>query len=73
MAISLEYLNAAMEKAEYEQMEDGRIFATIPRFDGLWAVGRTQEEADKELFSALKGWLHVHTKLVSSLRPRLAV
>jgi len=49
MATRLEYMNAAMGKAKYEQMEDGRFFATIPKFDGLWAVGRTWDDATKEL------------------------
>ena len=71
MAISLEYLNAAMAKAKYEQMEDGRFFATIPKFDGLWAVGRTRDEATKELYSALDGWLHVQTKFSKEPPPAI--
>jgi predicted RNase H-like HicB family nuclease len=63
VASHLEYMNAAMAKAKYEQMEDGRFFATIPKFDGLWAVGRTREEATKELYDALEGWLHVHIEI----------
>src|SRR5689334_24741868 len=54
-ATQLEYMNAAMAKARYELMEDGRFFATIPKFDGLWVAGRTKDEAAKELYDALEG------------------
>jgi len=71
MTIRLEYMNAAMAKAKYEQMEDGRFFATIPKFDGLWAVGRTQDEAAQELYGALEGWLQVHTKINKAPLPEI--
>lgn len=63
MASRLEYMNAAMTKAEYERMEDGRFFATIPGFDGLWAVGQTRDKAAQELSDVLDGWLDVHNKI----------
>jgi predicted RNase H-like HicB family nuclease len=71
VAISFGSMNAAMAKAEYEEMEDGRIFATIPGFDGLWAVGRTQDKAAKELYSVLGGWLHVHTEIGKQQPPEI--
>lgn len=63
MTSRIEYINAAMAKADYERMEDGQFFATIPGFDGLWAVGRTRNEAAKELNETLYGWLDVHNKI----------
>jgi len=63
MVSRIEYMNAAMAKAEYELMEDGQFFATIPGFDGLWAVGQTQDEAAEELNDTLDGWLDVHNKI----------
>ncbi len=54
------YIQAAMRRAHYEPIEeDGTIFATIPGFDGLWAVGTTRDEAATELASVLEGWLLV--------------
>jgi predicted RNase H-like HicB family nuclease len=70
-ASHLKYINAAMAKAQYEPMEDGRIFATIPKFDGLWAVGRTKDEAAEELYGALEGWLQVHIKISKAPPPEI--
>jgi predicted RNase H-like HicB family nuclease len=63
MATYLEYLRAAMKRAEYELMDDGQYFAAIPDFDGLWAVGKTPDEAARELYTALYGWIDVHVKI----------
>ncbi|MBV8451493.1 MAG: type II toxin-antitoxin system HicB family antitoxin [Deltaproteobacteria bacterium] len=71
MAIRLEYMKAAMATAKYEQMEDGRFFGTIPKFDGLWAVGSTKDEAAKELYGALEGWLQVHIKISKAPAPEI--
>ena len=56
----LEYLRAAMRKAEYEKLDDGTFFARIPGFEGLWANGATVEDARNELYEALDGWLYVN-------------
>ena len=69
MATYLEYLQAAMKRADYEQMADGRYFATIPKFDGLWAVGKTRDEAARELYAALDGWIDVHVKIGNERPP----
>ena len=60
MATYLEYLRAAMRKAQFEQMEDGKWFASIPELTGLWATGASVEEARKELAETLDGWIDVH-------------
>lgn len=52
-----EYVAKAVEKAEYEKMENGRHFATIPGFEGLWAEGKTVEAARRELIESLEDWL----------------
>ncbi len=52
-----EYLAKAVEKASYEKMENGRFFATLPGFKGLWAEGKTVESARRELISTLEDWL----------------
>jgi predicted RNase H-like HicB family nuclease len=52
-----------MKRAQYELMKDGQFFATIPEFDGLYAVGKTREEAEVELRDTLDGWLDVHIKI----------
>jgi len=62
MATYREYLQVAMRRAKFEQMDSGEWFASIPGFDGLWVTGSTGEEARKELLEALEGWITVHTR-----------
>ena len=71
MATYLEYLRAAVKNAEYEQMEDGRFFASIPDFDGLWAVGQTRDAAAAELYDALDNWLDVQIKIGQQKPPEI--
>jgi predicted RNase H-like HicB family nuclease len=63
MATYLEYLNAAMKKAQFERTENGDYFGSIAGFDGLWASGRTREEAERDLYSALDGWVDIHLRV----------
>jgi len=61
MATYLQYMSEAMRRAEYERLEDGGgWYARIPGFEGLWASGATIEDARKELYEALDGWLSVN-------------
>ncbi len=62
MATYREYLQVAMCRAKFEQMDSGEWFASIPGFDGLWVTGSMGEEARKELLEALEGWITVHTR-----------
>jgi predicted RNase H-like HicB family nuclease len=51
------FLEAAMELAEFEAMEDGTWFGRIPDFKGLWANAETQDACRVELRSALEDWI----------------
>lgn len=53
----LEYVQKAIEKATYKQLENGTWFAEIPGFPGVWANGKTVESCRKELWSVLEEWL----------------
>ncbi len=55
-----EYIEKAMQRAHYEQLEDGTYFATIPGFAGLWASADTEEGCRKELRDVLEGWILLH-------------
>jgi len=72
MATYLEYMAAAMRRAEYEPLEEAGTVAGwyghIPGFEGLWASGASVEEARAELWQALDGWLTVNF-FVSQLPP----
>ena len=53
----IEYMNKAMEKSEYKQLEDGTWFAEIPGFEGVWGKGKTVGEALKDLWEVLEEWI----------------
>jgi len=53
----LEYIQAALEKAEYKQLDNNTWFAEVPDFEGVWANGKTVEECRKELVEVLEDWL----------------
>ncbi len=53
----LEYIQKALEKAEYKKLEDGTWFSEISGFEGVWANGKTVEECRKELVEVLEEWL----------------
>jgi predicted RNase H-like HicB family nuclease len=69
VATYLEYMRAAMGHAQFEQMEDGDWYAFIPGLKGLWATGKTKDEAAKELFSALDGWLYINAQVAKEPLP----
>jgi len=52
-----EYIQRALEIAEYKKLDDGTWFAEIPGFEGVWANGKTVEECRKELMDVLDEWL----------------
>ena len=53
-----EYIAAALEKAEYEIIDDPEpYYAHVPGLQGVWATGKTFEECRKELISAIEGWI----------------
>lgn len=52
-----------MNHANFEKMEDGDWYASIPGLNGLWATGATKEDATKDLFSALEAWLDVNAQV----------
>lgn len=53
-----EYLQAAMDRARYELIEDSEpYYGEIPGLDGVWATGRTLEECRRHLARALEDWL----------------
>jgi predicted RNase H-like HicB family nuclease len=53
----IEYVQKAIERAEYKKLEDGTWFAAIPGFDGVWANGKSVEECRKELVEVMEEWL----------------
>jgi len=54
-----EYIEAAMRKAVYEQLEDRTYCGRIPECQGTIAFGETLYQCQNELRSVLEGWLLV--------------
>ena len=52
-----EYIQGALERAEYKKLDDGNWFAEISGFEGVWASRKTVEECRKELMEVLEEWL----------------
>ena len=52
-----EYIQKALEKAQYKTLEDRTWFAEIPEFQGVWANAGTVEECRHELMEVLEEWL----------------
>lgn len=51
------YLERAIARACFEELPDGRHFATIKGCPGVWASGTTRDQCQAELLDTLKGWL----------------
>jgi predicted RNase H-like HicB family nuclease len=52
-----EYIQKALEKAEYKQLEDKTWYSEIPGFQGVWANSDSVEECRRELSEVLEEWL----------------
>ncbi len=53
----IEYIQKAVERAEYKKLDDGTWYAEIPGFAGVWANKKSVEECRKELIEVLEEWL----------------
>jgi predicted RNase H-like HicB family nuclease len=54
----LEYIQAALERAHYEIIQDEEPFyGEVPSLDGIWATGKTLEECRRNLAAAIEDWV----------------
>lgn len=58
----LEYIEAAIKKAEYKKLEDNSWYGELPGFNGVWANCTTVEECRNELIEVLEEWLLLKIK-----------
>ncbi len=65
------YIEAAMELARYDKLEDGTFAAEIPKLHGVAAFGKTLAQCERELRSTLEDWILVGLRLGHTL-PKLA-
>lgn len=53
----MEYMNAALDIAQYKRLEDGSWFSEVPPLQGVWANAPTVEECRKELLEVIEEWI----------------
>ena len=54
----LEYIQAALDRAHYEMIEDEEPFyGEVPELPGVWATGLTLEDCRRNLADAIEDWL----------------
>jgi predicted RNase H-like HicB family nuclease len=53
------YIEAAMERASYEKLEDNTYGGEIPALEGVIAFGPTLRQCERELRSTLEDWILV--------------
>lgn len=52
-----EYIQMALRRSVYKQLEDETWFAEIPGFEGVWANANSVEACRAELSEVLEEWL----------------
>jgi predicted RNase H-like HicB family nuclease len=52
-----DYLDKAMNYAQYEHIEDDTYFGKIPGFQGVWSNAQKKQECKNELREVLEGWI----------------
>lgn len=67
-----EYIQAALERAEYKIIDNGQdpYFVEVPELDGVWATGRTVEDARRNFIEAIEDWIAAHLLWNLDLPPR---
>ncbi len=58
-----DYINAAMDNARYEILEDSSYYGEINGMDGVYANADTLEKCRKQLQEVLEGWIILGLRL----------
>jgi predicted RNase H-like HicB family nuclease len=61
------YIEAALEMAHYDKLEDGSFSGEIPKLKGVIAFGKSLRECENELRSTLEDWILVGLRLGQKL------
>ena len=64
-----EYIQAAMELAEYSREEDGMILAIVPGAVGFFTEGETYEKARANLKDAIEGCIMIDLQMGWPIHP----
>jgi len=57
------YIEAALELARYDKLEDGSFAGEIPKLKGVVAFGSSLPRCERELRSTLEDWILVGLRL----------
>jgi predicted RNase H-like HicB family nuclease len=57
------YIEAALELARYDKLDDGSFAGEIPKLKGVAAFGKSLRECETELRSVLEDWILVGLKM----------
>lgn len=57
------YIEAALELASYDKLEDGSFAGEIPKLKGVVAFGDTLRECEHDLRSTLEDWILVGLRM----------
>jgi predicted RNase H-like HicB family nuclease len=57
------YIEAALELARYDKLDDGSFAGEIPRLKGVAAFGTTLRDCENEMRSTLEDWMLVGLRL----------
>ena len=57
------YIEAALELARYDKLEDASFAGEIPKLKGVIAFGKTLRDCENELRSVLEDWILVGLRL----------
>ncbi len=65
-----EYLDAAMQRARYELIEDeDPFYGEVSELQGVWATGKTLEECRQNLADVVDGWILIRLSRGLSIPP----
>ena len=64
------YIEAALEMAQFDKLEDGTFTGEIPKLPGVIAFGKTLKQSENELRSTLEDWILLGLRLGHAL-PKL--
>ncbi len=57
------YIEAALEMARYDKLDDGSFSGEIPKLKGVVAFGKSLRACENELRSTLEDWILVGLRL----------
>ena len=61
------YIQAAMQRAKYEILEDDTFYGEIPGLQGVYANAKTRDACREELQEVLEGWIILGLRLGHTL------